>query len=458
MNYLNFLESKIELTPLRGMESVPALSSSMFPYQRDVTEFLLRAGCGAAFLDTGLGKSLISLEWGRVVHEHTGKPVLMLAPLAVSHQHVREAAKFGLEARVAKCQDDIGPGVNVTNYERLHHFNPGGFGGTVLDESSIIKSFTGITTRKLMQFADSIPFRLACSATPAPNDHMELGQHSQFLGAMASNEMLSRWFIADQRNMGRYRLKHHGVKSFWAWVASWARCMSNPSDLGYSDEGFILPPLNLQRHVVQADLTVDRGGALFRTPDTSATAIHKEKRLTAEARARMTAEVVISEPHEPWVVWCDTDYEADELVKVLPGFVEVRGSMSAERKEAALMGFSNGSIRGLITKPDIAGFGLNWQHCARTAFVGLSFSYEKFYQALRRFWRFGQLRPVDAHVIMADTENNIWQSITRKSHDHEAMKNHMRAAMKAAHEHRKVKLNYQPTVSATLPPWLKEVA
>lgn len=452
---MEFLGNKVEMTPQRGMESVPALSSAMFPYQRDVTEFLLRVGGGAAFLDTGLGKSLIALDWGRVVAEHTKAPVLMLAPLAVSHQHVKEAHKFGLQARAVKAQEEVGPGVNVTNYERLHLFNKGAFGGLILDESSIIKSFTGITTRKLMEFARDLSFSLACSATPAPNDHMELGQHSQFLGAMASNEMLARWFIADQRNMGRYRLKHHGIKSFWAWVASWARCMSKPSDLGYSDEGFDLLPLNLHRHVVKADLTADAGDALFRTPDTSATAIHKEKRLTAMDRARKVAEIVTGEPDENWIVWCDTDYEADSLIEFLPAdFVEVRGSMKAEKKEAALIGFSNGSIRGIITKPDIAGFGLNWQHCARQAFVGLSFSYEKFYQAVRRSWRFGQTRPVDAHVVMSDTENNIWQAISRKSHDHEAMKDNMRAAMKEAHEQRSVKINYQPTVSAKLPAWL----
>jgi hypothetical protein len=336
----------------------------------------------------------------------------------------------------------------------LHHFNPASFGGLILDESSIIKSFTGKTTRALMEFGQSIPFRLAATATPAPNDHMELGQHSQFLGAMASNEMLARWFMADQRNMGRYRLKRHAVDPFWSWVASWARCISKPSDLGYSDEGFALPPLNLHRHVVAQDIMADTGGALFRMPDTSATAIHKEKRLTADSRARCIADIVLGEPQEPWIVWVETDYEADAIMAYLPTAVEVRGPMPSDVKERRLIEFTErGGV--LVTKPSIAGFGLNWQHCARVAFVGLSFSYEQFYQAIRRCWRFGQTRAVEAHVAMADTEEAIWLAVQRKQNDHEDMKAHMYAAMRRAVEVRGVKLNYQPTIPANLPDWIR---
>lgn len=437
-----------------GIEDMPDLHPGMFPYQRDVTAFLLNAGRGAAFLDTGLGKSFVALEYGRVVAEHTGKPVLMLAPLAVAPQHVREAHKFGLEARVVTCQDDVGPGVNVTNYAKIDHFDPAAFGGVILDESSIIKNFTGATTRKMIRLFEATPFRLACTATPAPNDHMELGQHSQFLGVMNSNEMLSRWFIADQTNMGRYRLKGHAVKPFWNWVASWSRCIAKPSDLGYSDDGFVLPPLNLHRHEVKADITVDAGDTLFRIPDTSATAIHREKRLTAEQRADTIAEIVNSERDEPWIVWCDTDYEADALMSRLADAVEVRGSMADTVKESRLVGFSEGSVRVLVSKPSLAGFGLNWQHCARMAFIGLSFSYESFYQAVRRCWRFGQSRSVECHVALADTEKAIWDVISRKSGDHEEMKAEMYAAMRRAHERRDVKLDYQPTKPLQLPAWM----
>lgn len=459
MTYADLLARKSADAPLRGLSTIPSLHSDMFPYQRDVTEFLLGVGGGAAFLDTGLGKSLVALEWSRVVAEHAGKPILMLAPLAVAPQHVREAKKFGYDdARVVRDRSEIGPGINVTNYAKLEHFDPSDFAGVVLDESSIIKNFTGQTTRKMMAMWNATPFRLACTATPAPNDHMELGQHSQFLGVMNSNEMLTRWFIADQNNMGRYRLKGHAVKPYWNWVASWARCISKPSDLGYSDEGFELPPLNVFRHVVKSDISIDAGDRLFRIPDTSATAIHKEKRLTAEARATVIAERVNEERGETWIVWCDTDYEADALMQRIPGAVEVRGSMTDAVKEERLVGFSVGNIRVLISKPSIAGFGLNWQHCARMAFAGLSFSYEAYYQAIRRCYRFGQKRPVDVHIALADTERAIWDVINRKSGDHEQMKVEMYAAMRRAHESRKVKIDYQPTKKIKLPTWMRGVA
>lgn len=459
MSYAELLARKSVDAPVRGLSQIPSLHCDMFPYQRDVTSFLLGVGGGAAFLDTGLGKSFVSLEWARVVAEHENKPVLMLAPLAVAPQHVREAKKFGYEdARVVRDQSEVGPGINVTNYAKLDAFDPAVFAGVVLDESSIIKNFTGQTTRKMIAMWKSTPFRLACTATPAPNDHMELGQHSQFLGVMNSNEMLTRWFIADQTNMGRYRLKGHAVKPFWNWVASWARCISKPSDLGYSDEGFELPPLNIHRHEVKSDISIDAGDLLFRIPDTSATAIHKEKRLTAEARAAVIAERVNEEREEPWIVWCDTDYEADALVALIPDAVEVRGSMPDHVKESRLVGFSEGSVRVLISKPSIAGFGLNWQHCARMAFAGLSFSYEAYYQAVRRCYRFGQKRPVEVHIALADTERAIWDVVNRKSGDHEQMKIEMYAAMRRAHESRQVKIDYQPTKPVALPAWMRGVA
>ena len=454
MKYQDLLAKRAVQAPMRGIENVPPLHGGMFHYQKDVTEFLLRTGCGAAFLDTGLGKSLVSLEWGRVVAEHTGKPVLMLAPLAVAPQHVREARKFGLEAQVVRDQSEVAPGINVTNYAKIDHFDPAAFGGIVLDESSVIKNFTGATSRKLIAMFAETPFRLACTATPAPNDHMELGQHSQFLGVMPSNEMLSRWFIADQTNMGKYRLKGHAVRPFWNWVASWARCISKPSDLGYPDDGFDLPKLNFHHHVIQADITVDAQDMLFRIPETSATSIHREKRLTANDRAQRIADVVNAEKGEAWVVWCDTDYEADALTARIPDAVEVRGSMSDTMKEERLVGFSEGSVRVIVSKPTVAGFGLNWQHCARIAFAGLSFSYEQFYQAVRRCWRFGQTREVDCHIAMADTERNIWDVVSRKAGDHEAMKTEMYSAMRRAHESRQIKIDYQPTQAVQLPAWI----
>jgi len=463
MDYNELLDRKRVSFEPRGLSSVPELNGKLFPHQRHSTEFALRAGCAALFLDTGLGKSFCALEWGRVIVEHTNKPVLMLAPLAVGPQHQREADKFGIAAKYIREPHEItGAGIWITNYERMDKFDTSMFAGVILDESSILKSFTGSTTRALMAAFASTPYRMACTATPAPNDHMELGQHSQFLGAMNSNEMLSRWFIADQTNMGKYRLKRAAVNPFWDWVASWARCVAKPSDLGYNDDGFHLPDLVMRQHIVEADRSIDAGAEkdgqarLLRMPETSATSIHREKRLTTEARADRIADSVAAEPSEPWIVWCDTDYEADALTDRIPDAIEVRGSMRAEVKEERLVAFSTGQCRVIVTKPSIAGFGLNWQHCARQAFVGLSFSYESFYQAIRRSHRFGQSRPVHVHVAMADTEKAIWDVVSRKSGDHEAMKTNMRAAMKRAMASHRVYEDYNPTRNVDLPEWISE--
>lgn len=446
----------------RGLDRWRALPADMFPHQAHGTEFALRAGCAALFYDTGLGKSYMALAWGERIVEATNRPVLMLAPLAVAGQHAREAARFGIEARVVKSQADVkGAAIAIANYDRLDRFDAGAFAGVILDESSILKSFTGATQRALTQAFAQTPYRLACTATPAPNDHTELGQHSNFLGVMESPEMLSRWFLADQTEMGRYRLKKSAVRPFWDWVASWARAVSKPSDLGFSDAGFDLPPLNAHRHMIRSDVSHSAGaekdgqGRLFRLPELSATSIHREKRFSLEDRADAIAAVVAAEPREAWVVWCETNEEADALVARLPDdFVEVRGSQSADEKEDKLTAFSAGKARGVISKPSLAGFGLNWQHCARVAFVGLSFSFEQYYQAVRRCWRFGQTRPVDVHVACADTERAVFDAVTRKEADHSTMKAEMAAAMARAARASKVFEDYDPRKEAALPAWL----
>lgn len=461
-DYLGLIASKQISFTARGLPTVPALNDRLFPHQRHSTEFALRAGCSALFLDTGLGKSFCALEWGRVIVEHTNKPVLMLAPLAVGPQHQREAEKFGIAAKYVREPHEItGPGIWITNYERLDKIDPSMFAGVILDESSILKSFTGATTRALIAaFADT-PFRLACTATPAPNDHMELGQHAEFLGAMRTMEMLSRWFINDTSSASQdWRLKKHAVGPFWDWVASWARCIGKPSDIGESDDGFALPELILRQHMVEADRSVDAGNEkdgqarLLRMPETSATSIHREKRLTVQARADAIASIVAAEPGEPWIVWCDTDYEADALTDLIPDAVEVRGSMRPDVKEERLVAFSTGQQRVIVTKPSIAGFGLNWQHCARQAFVGLSFSYENFYQAVRRSWRFGQTRPVHVHVAMADTEKAIWDVVSRKAEDHDRMKTAMQSAMARAVNTQQARKPYVPARRVEVPAWM----
>lgn len=462
LEYQELLARKRVAFKPSGLRRVPSLNAAMFPHQAHSTEFALRSGCAALFLDTGLGKSLCALDWGRIIVEETNKPVLMLAPLAVGPQHQREAEKFGIEARYIRNRDEIdGAGIWITNYERLDLFDPELFAGIILDESSILKAMQGKTSRALIDAFNATPFRLACTATPAPNDHTELGNHAEFLGIMNSNEMLSRWFINDTSTASQsWRLKGHAVGAYWDWVASWARCVAKPSDLGFSDDGFDLPQLITHHHVVDADRSVDAGedgdqARLFRMPENSATSIHKEKRITVEKRADAIAAAIASDPGEAWIVWCDTDNEADALMRRIDGAVEVRGSMPAEKKEQRLVAFSTGQQRILVTKPSIAGYGLNWQHCARMAFVGLNFSFEGYYQAVRRCWRFGQKRPVHVHIAMADTERNIFESIARKAMDHDKMRNQMVEAMRRAYHRAETRLAYNPTMIVRVPTWLR---
>lgn len=457
-------QKRVAFTP-RGFDDIPDLHPSLFPHQRAVTEFALRSGTAAMFLDTGLGKSFAALEWGRVVVEKTNKPVLMLAPLAVGPQHQREAERFGIDARYVRDGFEVdGARIYITNYERLDNFVVSQFAGVILDESSILKSFTGKTTRKLIEAFSRTPYRLCCTATPAPNDHTELGQHSAFLGVMDAPEMLSRWFIADQSQAGHYRLKRPAIKPFWQWVASWARCVSLPSDLGFDDGRYVLPAITVTDHLVKTDRSIDAGeetkgkligqARLFRMPDTSATSIHAEKRMTIDDRADLVTECVDSDPEEPWIVWCDTDYEADAILARIEDAVEVRGSMMLSMKEDRLDAFTRGNVRVLVTKPSIAGYGLNWQHCARMAFAGLSFSYESYYQAVRRCWRFGQARPVEVHIAMADTEAAIKRVIDRKAGDHAAMKREMTEAMRQVARASSTLHTYAPDQEARLPAWL----
>lgn len=438
----------VDASPIAGNITAP-----LFDFQRDVLAFLCQQGRAAAFLDTGLGKTLLQLEWARLVHEQTGGAVLVLAPLAVARQTLREAERFNVgPCFITSEQAEVVPGINITNYDKLKNFDPETFSGVVLDESSILKSFTGQTTRKLIHGFASTPYRLACTATPAPNDHTELGTHSEFLGYLTREEMLPRWFLHDSMNTKDWRLKGHAVKAFWSWVASWSRMVVAPSDLGYSDDDHKLPPLDIQHHTVRSDLTHGAEGQLFRMPDTSATSIHREKRLSLDDRCDVVADLVAD--GEQWLVWCDTDYEADAIMARVSDAVEVRGSHSAKQKEDALLGFADGNVRVLVTKPRIAGFGMNWQQCNRMAFAGLSFSYEAFYQAVRRCWRFGQTRPVQVHVVQSETEEAIWRTVSRKMGDHDAMKREMRDAMRRAQMSQRRKDPYNPTKHMRIPEWL----
>lgn len=450
--YLSFLNSKAPRPVASGIEPSP-MPAHLFDYQAAATAFCLRQGRAALFLDTGLGKTVCELEFATQAAPATNGWSLILTPLAVARQIETEGRRFGYDCRVIRDQSEASPGINICNYDRLGDLDPAAYGAVVLDESSVLKNFTGRTTRALIEAFAASPFRLCATATPAPNDHMELGQHAEFLGIMPSNEMLMRWFTADQTQMGRYRLKGHGATAFWDWMASWAVMAETPEDLGFDGSRFVLPELRIRRHRAAGDVRAP-AGALF-IGDLSATNIHDVKRQTADARAVAVAQIVAAEPNETWVIWCDTDYESDALAERLPHAIEIRGSMSIERKEAALAAFAGGVTPHVITKPSVTGAGLNWQHAARVAFVGRSFSYEAWYQAVRRCWRFGQTRPVDVHLIVAEGEEQIGRVIDQKAEGHAVMKAAMRAATRrAATAESTLKVTYAPTHKGRLPAWL----
>jgi len=454
MNYADFLASKAIRATERGLSNVPRLAGHLFPFQQACVGFALRAGSAGNFLSTGLGKTACELEWSAHAAEASNGKALILAPLSVGWQIEQEGKRWGYDARVIRDQSEAKAGINICNYDRLDKLNPAAFGAVALDESSILKSFAGKTSRALIEAFSQHRFRLSATATPAPNDHMELGQQSDFLGVMPASEMLMRWFINDTSTASQeWRLKKHAVTDFWDWCASWSRMAEMPSDLTgdqRDDAGFVLPQMKIVRH--RAEASPIKGADLFGMVDMSATSMHDVKRKTAGNRAQTAADLI--DGSEPWVVWVDSDYEADAVMALLPDAAEVRGSHSPDQKEATLRGFADGSIRILVTKPAICGFGLNWQHCARTVFVGRTFSFEAWYQAVRRFWRFGQKREVEVHLIVAEGEDAIARVIDRKADDHATMKAAMRAAMLRATEKTvSRKTSYQPNHKAGVPAW-----
>ena len=455
-DYRRFISSKAVTAEERGLSEIPPLKKHLFPFQRHCVEFGLRVGSWGLYLDTGLGKTACELEWARHAAEASNGKALILTPLAVARQIEREGIRWGYDIRVIRDQSEAGPGVNVCNYDRLDKLDPDAFGAVALDEASILKSFTGKTTRSLISAFAGHRWRMAATATPAPNDHMELGQYSEYLGIMPSNEMLMRWFITDQTQMGKYRIKGHAVMDFWGWMASWSRMAEHPRDLGDDRKGFDLPPLRVHRHQLSTGANIGEG--LFAEVEVSATDIHKIKRLTADERAKASAKIV-RETDGPCLVWCDTDYEADALLsamKRIDGVVEVRGSQSIEDKEEGIMSFVEGRSRVLISKPSICGFGLNLQHCACVVYVGRTFSYESYYQSVRRCWRFGQKNPVDVHLIVAEGEKHVGNVIDRKAGDHAKMKEAMREAMKRSiRGGRDRKVEYDPSVNGRWPIWLR---
>lgn len=453
--YRQFIASRAVAQTMQGFAPKP-INDKAKQHQRAALDFVLNRGKSAGFLDTGLGKSFIELEWARQVSEETGKPVLILTPLAVAGQMVREGQKFGIDARQIREQHEVGAGVMVANYERLPKLDPASFGGVVLDESSILKSFGGRTRNLLMDAFSGLDYKLAATATPSPNDHMELGNHAEFLGVMRQQEMLSKWFINDTSTASQdWRLKGHAQEDFWSWVASWSRCATLPSDLGGDDAGYILPDIDRRLHQVEADRMADADqDMLFRIPELSATSFHKEKRLTMRQRCERAAE--LANTGKPVTVWCETNEESALLTSLIDGAIEVRGDQKPEEKEARLLGFADGEYRAIVTKPKLAGFGVNWQHCAHAVFASISFSYEQHYQAVRRSHRFGQKEQVRNDIVIADTEAAIWRAIHGKAEKHEEMKRRMSDAMRRAQSNAKTRVKYDRPLDLAFPSWIKE--
>ena len=455
-SYDEFLKRKRILAAPCGFDVADEdINPMLFPFQRDICRWALRRGKSAVFAHTGLGKGPIQLEWCGQVSHHTKRPTLISAPLAVAQQFKRESVKFHIPITLCRSGSDMQPGVNVTNYERLDRFDLDEFAGISLDESSCLKDWTSKTTQSLIERLANIPYKLCCTATPSPNDHAELGTHAELLDVMRRAAMLAMFFEHDGGETSKWSLKGHGKRPFWKFVASWAVCLKKPSDLGYADDGFDLPPLHMTEHIVSVDQSISTDGMLFRCPDLSATGLHKEMRLTAHDRAARVAELVAMYPDEQWLIWCNTDYEAKAVRSAIPAVIEVRGSDSQETKESSVIRFLDGDIKYLLSKPSIFGFGLNLQCCQNIAFVGLSYSFESLFQAIRRCWRFGQTKPVNAHLVIAETEGSVLSAIRRKEAQYEELQGEMNQAMREeqlAARHNAT--SYDHLKPMTIPPWL----
>lgn len=446
-SYQEFLERKSQLGGFSGFEPL-WIPDFLFDFQKSLVEWAIRKGKSAIFADCGLGKTPMQLVWAENVRRKTGKPVLIVTPLAVSNQTEREADKFGIEAK--RSQDGIvRSGIVITNYERLHNFNSNDFSGLVCDESSILKSFSGVTRKQITRFVAKMPYRLLCTATAAPNDYIELGTSSEALGELGYSEMLKLFFqqLDDKgqkkenrqqgeaerlmevdpnyfkklafrisQTIGQWRLKHHAIQSFWRWVSSWARACRMPSDLGFSDDGFVLPKLNEVDHIIKPSKPAN--GFLFNIPAIGLAGEREERKRTLAERCDFVRNLV--DHNGPAVIWCHSNEEGDTLEATIPDAKQVAGKTSDERKIELYEAFASGELRVLIIKPKIGAWGLNWQHCNHVVTFA-SHSYEQYYQSVRRCWRFGQKRPVQLDVIATEGELRVIGNMRRKAEKADAM-------------------------------------
>ena len=427
MTYEEFLKTK-DLERIEAGFDIPKskLNKALFPFQRDIVSWALKKGKCAIFSDCGTGKTLMQMEFANQVCKHSKGNALIIAPLAVVEQTKKEGEKFGIAINVCRTQDDVKKGVNITNYEMLEHFTASAFNAVVLDESSILKSFTSSTRDLLIDMFQKTPYRLACTATPSPNDHSELGNHAEFLGIMSRTEMLATYFIHDGSNTSAWRLKGYGEKKFWEWVATWAVCVRNPSDLGYSSEGYTLPELNIIEHITASE--PEEYELVARRAETLSE--RREARKESMTDRINEARELVSSSDDCWLVWCDYNTESESLHKAILNSVEVRGSDSPEHKAKTAIDFANNKIKALVSKPSIYGFGMNFQNCHEIIFCGLSDSYEQFYQAVRRCWRYGQTHAVNVHIIMSEAELNVLDNIKKKQSQMDALQENMIALMR----------------------------
>ena len=450
MDYLQFIERKGITSESSGFDiDRDDLALALFDFQRDIVRWALKKGKCAIFADCGMGKTLMQLEWSQKVHEYTGEDILILAPLSVAAQTEREGAEFGYEVTICETQDDVRDGLNITNYEKLERFDVSRFIGVVLDESSILKSSTGkIRSMIIDRFSDT-PYRLACTATPAPNDFMELGNHSEFLGIMTREEMLATYFVHDGGQTSRWRLKKHAESIFWQWMASWSVFIDDPANLGYEVSGYELPKLNIIQVVVDGDDPVTETLTLAQR--------RRARKDSLELRCQKAAGLVNADD-EQWLVWCDLNDESHRLWELCEDSWEIKGSDKPSYKMETMMDFSNDRIKCLVTKPSIAGFGMNWQQCHNMIFVGLSDSYEQYYQALRRCWRFGQTHEVNVYIVISAKEGCVKENIERKEQDSRRMQRAMIELTKditkrELRETHRIVTPYEAGVEMVLPRW-----
>lgn len=456
-DYEDFLKEK-ELQTIAAGFAVDreSLNSNLFPFQRDIVAWALEKGKASVFSDCGTGKSLMQLEFANQVCKHTGGTALIIAPLSVVEQTRREGVKFGIDSHVCREQKDVVRGaINITNYEIIDHFDADAFNCVVLDESSILKSFTSATRNELIDTFGRIEYKLCCTATPSPNDFTELGNHAEFMGIMTRSEMLATYFIHDGSDTSKWRLKGYGEKKFWEWVATWAVCVRTPKDLGYSDEGYVLPKLNIIEDVVESEAGAYQ--LFYKRAETLSE--RREARKESQQKRVEVAKNLVEQSDDQWLVWCDYNSESTELHNAIVGSVEVVGADSPEYKAEQALKFADGETKCLVSKSSIYGFGMNFQNCHNIIYCGISDSFESFYQSVRRCWRYGQQNDVNAHIIISEKELNVLDNIKRKQKQMDDMQDNMIALMhditmsEIKHTTR-ITTEYKPRERMKLPSWI----